>query len=180
MYGCLYPESSPNKQKESMRTWRRRKETLGVLGEYAKSVYISVNNNTNFNFFKESFYLHYMELIKPKTISRYCPFQSGRTSFCSDSPVIHILLKHHICVHNAYHSSAGYDCNWHYNRIASGGYDNIVAEPGEPKIHPFYGCQKLKMGYFFTELFSFPAILNLFFKKRITPKISNISKAILR
>ena len=51
MWGCLqYTELSPNTRKESMRTWRRRKETLGVLGEYAKrhkSVYISVNNNTN-------------------------------------------------------------------------------------------------------------------------------------
>jgi hypothetical protein len=35
-----------------MRTWKRRKETLGVLGENVKrhkNVYISVNNNTNFN-----------------------------------------------------------------------------------------------------------------------------------
>jgi hypothetical protein len=46
-------KSSPNTRKESMRTWRRRKETLGALGEYAKrykSVYISVNNNINFIF----------------------------------------------------------------------------------------------------------------------------------
>jgi hypothetical protein len=53
---CLrYTETSPNTQKESMRTWRRRKETLGVLGEYAerhKSVYISGNNNTNLNWLK--------------------------------------------------------------------------------------------------------------------------------
>ena len=51
MYGCLlYTEMSQKTRKESMRTWRRRKETLGVLGKYAKrhkSVYISVNNNTN-------------------------------------------------------------------------------------------------------------------------------------
>ncbi len=56
MWGCLqYTELSPNTRKESMRTWRRRKETLGVLGEYVKrhkSVYISVNNNMNFNFLK--------------------------------------------------------------------------------------------------------------------------------
>ncbi len=43
MSGCLqYTESSP---KESMRTWKRRKETLGVLGEYVQrhnNVYISV------------------------------------------------------------------------------------------------------------------------------------------
>ncbi len=35
-----------------MRTWRRRKETLGVFEEYAKRhkiVYISVNNNMKFN-----------------------------------------------------------------------------------------------------------------------------------
>jgi hypothetical protein len=35
---------------ESMRTWRRRKETLGVFSYYAKrhkSAYISVNKNTN-------------------------------------------------------------------------------------------------------------------------------------
>jgi hypothetical protein len=40
---------------EFMRTWRRRKETLGVFSLYAKrykSVYISVNNNTNLNLFK--------------------------------------------------------------------------------------------------------------------------------
>jgi hypothetical protein len=66
-----------------------------------------------------------------------------------------VPLKQYICVHNAYHSSAGYDCNWHDNRIASGGYDNIVAEPGEPKIHPFYGCQKRKMGKIFTNFFAF-------------------------
>jgi hypothetical protein len=36
-----------------MWTWRRRKETSGVLGKYSKrykSVYISVNNKTNFIF----------------------------------------------------------------------------------------------------------------------------------
>jgi hypothetical protein len=56
MLGCLrYTELSSNTRKESMRTWRRRKETLGVLGEHAKrhkSVYISVNNNMNLNFLK--------------------------------------------------------------------------------------------------------------------------------
>jgi|688.fasta_scaffold262110_1 hypothetical protein len=60
----------------------------------------------------------------------------------------YIFLRHYICVHNAYHSSAGYHCNWHDNSIASGGYDKIVAEPVEPKIHPFYGYQKRKMGNF--------------------------------
>jgi hypothetical protein len=38
-----------------MRTWRRRKEALPVFSLYAKrhkSVYICVNNNTNFIFLK--------------------------------------------------------------------------------------------------------------------------------
>ncbi len=48
---------------------RRCKETLGVLGEYAKrhkSVYISVNNNIKFEQNLYSFHLHYMGWIKPK------------------------------------------------------------------------------------------------------------------
>ncbi len=53
MQGCLrYTELSPNTREESMRTWKGRKETLDVLGEYAKRhkiVDISFNNNTNFN-----------------------------------------------------------------------------------------------------------------------------------
>jgi hypothetical protein len=53
-----------------MHPWRRRKETLGVFSLYAKrykSVYISVNNTTNFNFFKIlSNYVLHMGLIKPK------------------------------------------------------------------------------------------------------------------
>ena len=53
------PESiqthSENMRKEFMRPWRRRKETLDVFSLCAKiykSVYISVNNNTNLNLFK--------------------------------------------------------------------------------------------------------------------------------
>jgi hypothetical protein len=59
-------------------TSRRRKETLGVLGEYAKrhkSVYISVSNNTNFNFEKIFFIYIIWNGISQKTISRYCPFK---------------------------------------------------------------------------------------------------------
>ncbi len=51
-----------------MRTWRRRKETLGVLGEYAKrhKSVLSQLIIKKFKFLKDSFYLHYMEWIKPK------------------------------------------------------------------------------------------------------------------
>ncbi len=62
-----------------MRTWRRRKEALGVLGEYAKrhkSVYIFVNNNTNFNLFKILSNNIIRDRLSPKTVSRYCPFNS--------------------------------------------------------------------------------------------------------
>jgi hypothetical protein len=48
-----YTEFSPNTRKESMHTWRRRNKTHGALGN--KSVYISVNYNTNF---KSSWYLN--------------------------------------------------------------------------------------------------------------------------
>ncbi len=74
-----YTELSLNTQKESMRTWRRRKETLGGLGEYAKrhkSVYISVNNNTKFNFLKILFIFTICNGLSQKTISRYCPFEA--------------------------------------------------------------------------------------------------------
>jgi hypothetical protein len=53
MSGCLqYSESSP---KESMRTWKRMQRDSWRIREYAKrhkNVYISVNNNANFNFIK--------------------------------------------------------------------------------------------------------------------------------
>ncbi len=77
---CLwYTELTPNTRKESMRTWRRRKETLGVLGEHVKrniSVNISVNNNTNFNFLKIIFIYTIWNGLSLKTIARYCPFKS--------------------------------------------------------------------------------------------------------
>jgi len=60
-----------------MRTWRRRKETLGVFSLYAKrykSVYISVNNNTNLNLFEILSNYIIWERLSQKTISRYCPF----------------------------------------------------------------------------------------------------------
>ncbi len=66
--------------KNFMRTWRRRKETLGVFSSYAKRYksvyeYISVNNNTNLILFKIiSNYITWNRLSQ-KTISRYCPFK---------------------------------------------------------------------------------------------------------
>jgi hypothetical protein len=65
-----------------MRTWRKRKKALGVLGEYAKrykSVNISVNNNTNLkNFLIRTYYTIWAGLSR-KTISRYCPFLSTQS-----------------------------------------------------------------------------------------------------
>ena len=63
-----------------MRQWRRRKKTLGVFSKYAKrckSVNISENNNTNTNFFYNSYLLYYTiwDGLSQKTISRYCPFK---------------------------------------------------------------------------------------------------------
>jgi hypothetical protein len=61
-----------------MCTWRRRKETLGVLGEGEhKSVNISVNNNTNS---KKIYILSIYTIwdrLSQKTISRYCPFKGA-------------------------------------------------------------------------------------------------------
>jgi hypothetical protein len=64
-----------------MHTWRRRKDSLGVFGEYAKrhkNMYISVNNNTNF---KKKYILSIYTIwdrFSLKTISRYCPFKKRR------------------------------------------------------------------------------------------------------
>ncbi len=61
-----------------MRTWRRRKQNLGVFSTYAKrykSVYISVNNNTNLNLFKILSNYIIQDRLSQKTISRYCPFK---------------------------------------------------------------------------------------------------------
>jgi hypothetical protein len=61
-----------------MRTWRRRKETLGLLGEYAKrhkSVYISVNNITNFILLKILFTYTIWNGLSQKTISPYGPLK---------------------------------------------------------------------------------------------------------
>jgi hypothetical protein len=63
-----------------MRPWRRRKETLGIFSLYAKrykSVYISVNNNTNLNLFKILSNYIIWNRLSQKTISRYCPFKAG-------------------------------------------------------------------------------------------------------
>ncbi len=68
---------SENTGKEFMRPWRRRKETLGVFSLYAKrykSVYISVNNNTNLNLFKILSNYIIWDRLSQNTISRYCPF----------------------------------------------------------------------------------------------------------
>ena len=69
---------SENMRKEFMHTWRRLKETLGVFYLYAKrykSVYISVNNNTNLNLFKILSNYIIWDRLSQKTISRYCPFK---------------------------------------------------------------------------------------------------------
>jgi hypothetical protein len=69
-------QNPPNTRKESMRTWRRRKETFGVFWEYAKihkRVYIIVNNNTNFDLLKILFVYIIWNGLSQKTISRYCP-----------------------------------------------------------------------------------------------------------
>ncbi len=74
---------SENAWKEYMRTWRRRKETLGVFSLYAKrykSLYISVNNNTNLNLFKILSNYIIWDRLSQKTISRYCPFKSTLSS----------------------------------------------------------------------------------------------------
>jgi hypothetical protein len=63
-----------------MRPWRRRKEAFGVFSLYAKrykSVYISVNNNTNLNLFKILFNYIIWNRLSQKTISRYCPFNTA-------------------------------------------------------------------------------------------------------
>jgi hypothetical protein len=61
-----------------MHTWKGRKENLGVFSLYAKrykSVYISVNNNTNLNLFKILSNYIIWDRLSQKTISRYCPFK---------------------------------------------------------------------------------------------------------
>ncbi len=61
-----------------MRTWRKRKETLGVFSYYAKrhkSAYISVNNNTNWKKFYVLSIFTRWDGLSQKTISRYCPFK---------------------------------------------------------------------------------------------------------
>jgi hypothetical protein len=99
IWGYLrYTKSSPNARKvthlentwkEFMRTWRRRKETLGVFSLYArryKSVYISVNNNTNLNLFKILSDYFIWDRLSQKTISRYCPFNWESFSLRSGRP----------------------------------------------------------------------------------------------
>ncbi len=56
---------------------KARKKTLGVFPLYAKrykSVYISVNNNTNLNFLKILSNYIIWDRVSQKIISRYCPF----------------------------------------------------------------------------------------------------------
>jgi hypothetical protein len=65
-------------RKEFMSSWRIRKETLGVFSLYAKrykSVYISINNNTNLNLFNILSNYIIWDRLSQKTISRYCPFK---------------------------------------------------------------------------------------------------------
>jgi hypothetical protein len=70
-----------------LRTWRRRKETLGIFSYYAKrhkSAYISVNNNTNLKkIYILSIYTIW-ERLSQKTISRYCPFKG---SMAGEEPI---------------------------------------------------------------------------------------------
>jgi hypothetical protein len=68
-----YLNAFGNTRKEFMRTWRRRKETLGIFSLYAKrykSVYISVNNNTNLNLIKILSNYIIWDRLSQKTISQ--------------------------------------------------------------------------------------------------------------
>ncbi len=73
---------SENTRKESMRTWRRRKETLGVLSKYAKrhkSANISVNKKMNKTIFQIHTNYTIWDGLSHKTISRYCLFKDTIT-----------------------------------------------------------------------------------------------------
>jgi hypothetical protein len=88
IWGYLrYTKSSSNARKVFKRIWRIRGKNLCVHGEDAKrlgvfslcakrykSVYISVNNNTNLNLFKILSNYIIWDRLSQKTISRYCPF----------------------------------------------------------------------------------------------------------
>ncbi len=89
-------------RKGFMRTWRWRKEGLGVFSYYAKrhkSVYIFVNNNTNLNFFKILSNYTIWDRLSQKNISLYCPFkfiwESGRDEvrrMAAEGPWIFIFI----------------------------------------------------------------------------------------
>ena len=74
---------SENAGKESLRTWRRRKDTLGVFSLYAKrhkSVNIFVNNNTNVKIFWILSIYTIWDGLSQKTLSLYCPFKGYQLS----------------------------------------------------------------------------------------------------
>jgi hypothetical protein len=80
-----------------MRTWRRRKETLGVFSLYAKrykSVYISVNNNNNTNLNLIKILSNYIiwDRLSQKIISRYCSFNDLNVLKISSSVKVRYLL----------------------------------------------------------------------------------------
>ncbi len=87
-----------------MRPWRRRKETLGAFSLYAKrykSVYISVNKNTNLNLSNILSNYIIWDRLSQKTISRYCPFKSANCPLAASAaePIgKYINYKKSICV----------------------------------------------------------------------------------
>jgi hypothetical protein len=71
-------------QRDSWRNRRIRKETLGVIGEYAKrhkSLYISVNNNKKFKFLTILFIYTISNGLSQKAIPRYCPFKENNSPY---------------------------------------------------------------------------------------------------
>ncbi len=83
-----YTKSSPNTQKVFKCSWRIRGKNLCVHGEDAKrllayshntkrhkSMYISVNNNTNKKFFLVLSIYTRWDGLSQNTIPRYCPFK---------------------------------------------------------------------------------------------------------
>ncbi len=92
-----------------MRTWRWRKDALGVFSQYVKrhkSVYIFVNNNTNVNFLKILSNYTIWDRLSQKSISRYCPFKidifSGHTGWGRGRRVLGLTCKISGCMISLY------------------------------------------------------------------------------